>query len=65
MEVKQGTREGVVDQMRLKRVSQPVKLRNGMIVANRFSRGFPDMLLRIEFGRGWRQPKDLEPRVVL
>lgn len=36
-----------------------------MIMTNRLSRGFPDMLLRIEFGRGWRQPKDLKPRVIL
>ena len=36
-----------------------------MIVTNRFSRGFPDMLLRIEFGSGRRQPKDLDARVVL
>jgi len=36
-----------------------------MIVANGLPSGFPDMLLRIEFGRGWGQPKELDARVVL
>ena len=36
-----------------------------MIVTNGLSGGFPDMLLRIEIGSGWRQPKQLDARVVL
>jgi len=36
-----------------------------MIVTNRLSGGFPDMLLRIEIGSGWGQPKDRDVRVVL
>jgi len=65
MQVKQGTREGGVVQMCLKCISQLVELRHGMIVAHRFSGGFPDMLLRVEIGSGWRQPEDLDPRVLL
>jgi hypothetical protein len=65
MEVKQGTRERMIVQVSLKSISQQVKFGDGMIVTNGLSRGFPDMLLRIEFGRGWRQPKDLKPRVVV
>ena len=64
MEVKQGTRERSSVQVSFKCSSQQVKFGDGMIVTDCLSRGFPDMLLRIEVRRGRRQPKDLKPRVV-
>ena len=64
MKVKQGTRESSIVQVSFKRISQSVQFGDGMIVTDSLSRGFPDMLLGIEFRGGWRQPKDLKPRVV-
>ena len=65
MEVKQRTRKPSIGEMSFKRVSELIDLGNEMIVTNRLSGGFPDMLLGIQIRRSRRKPKDLNTRMLL
>lgn len=58
------TRKGRRTQMHLELVSQFGQAWDAVVVTDRSSRSFPDVLLRIEIGRRGREAHDLQARVV-
>src|SRR4051794_4867109 len=55
--------EGRADEMRFKALAQYCQVRLPMIVAHRYARRFPDMLLRVQIWRcHWELP-DLQSRI--